>query len=386
MSIKIKKQDIIPIAIFVIYTIAYLFLLIQYPMGTKEAQYRYFILGFGISGGILLLLKRKGFHLLGKVKYNDLLMVLIVGGLFFIESYFIAKANDMSLQFRTYVQIFLLMGPVLFAYCLLNLLNSKQILVCFKILFFISIGFYFIESGHTLIDFFDADKYTKLFSGHFFTESSLFSEIFLQMFLFFNYFCFINKSEDCAVPSAYVIVSGVFTVLCGKRLAILMVLIIPLINWYLKKNNRKRIGKIALYGTLITICAGTILYTNMLQHNVFPNFDIYKFSTGRDYILSLWEKHNYISYGYGSSLGIIGRYLELDLVEIYLELSLFCLTAFVYYFLRIGKNNQYGFIIIVYSLLNMLTASSLPYSMGLLLVILSVKTIEEKGKNQNEQM
>lgn len=386
MELRIKKSNAIPMLMFIFYIVIYLFLLVKYPMGTNETQFRYYALGIGIFISILCLIKKYGLMFFKKTKYNELLLVLLVSLVFFIYSYFLSKYNKTSLQFRTYVQIFLIMGPSVYAFGLLNLLDMKDIFNCLKLLLLFSVILYFTETGHTIMDFLNFSNYSKILSSHFFTESSLFSEIFLQLFLCFNYFYNINKDENCKINKIYVILAGLFTIMCGKRLAILMVFITPIINFYVKNTKTKKISNVKLIVFLMLFCFGTIIYTNMLQHKIFTDFDIFKFSTGRDYILSLWEKYDYMSLGYGTSMAMIGRYLELDLVQIYLELNLICLVIFVFYFLRISNKSKYGFIIMNYCLLNMLTASSLPYSLGWIIIILSIKIIEEKEKISYEKI
>ena len=122
----------------------------------------------------------------------------------------------------------------------------------------------------------------------------------------------------------------------------------------------------------------------MLEHKLFTDIDIYKVSTGRDYILSLWEKRDYLSLGYGSSMLLIGRYLELDLIEIYLELGLISLILFCSAFLNTSRRTTYGLFVMCYCLLNMLTASSLPYSASLVLMFITIGMAENNEKKYDE--
>ena len=69
-----------------------------------------------------------------------------------------------------------------------------------------------------------------------------------------------------------------------------------------------------------------------MEGSLFTNIDVYNLTTGRNYILSLWQKTGYFSYGYGTSMLVINRYLEMDLIEIFLELDVFCLLVFCFVF------------------------------------------------------
>jgi len=284
-------------------------------------------------------------------------------------------------MFRTYTQIFLTISPALYAFILLNLLEKKSLFKVIKYLFVVSILLYFCEKGHRPFDFLVISNYSTLFSGHSFSESSLFSEVFLQLFLLFNYFVNISKDTDFKLSKGYVIIAGIFTILCGKRLALLMVICIPFINFIFKKRSKKPVNNFLLLFIILLFVFATDIYTLALEHKIFTEFDIFTFSSGRDYILSLWAKYDYISYGYGSSLLLIDRYLELDLVEIILELDIYCLFLFCYVFFKTSKKTFYGFCIMGYSMLNMLTASSLPYSLGWIIIFVTLKLIENHEKS-----
>ena len=363
-----------------LYAAIYLISLMIFKMGSGPAQIRYYLLAIGIVLCFIYMVKKNKKEILKKNRYNDLLHIILVGIVFVIISFFKAISNGAMMPFRVLVQTFLVCGPILFSYCLLNMKKSEEIIKYFKYLLVISVFLYFLESPHTIIDFLNINSYIDSFkSGLSFTESSLLSEVFLQLFLFFNYLRNINSDKKNSVSKNIVILSGVFTFLCWKRMAMLMVIITPVINYVVKKINKIdfKIKEYLSIGLCFLFIIGTIIYLNMLQHNIFTNINISVISTGRDYILSLWERHNYISYGYGSSMLLIGRYLELDLIQIYLELNIFCLALFCYIFMKISNKTIYGIFMMSYAMLNMLTASSLPYLLGWIITILSIKLIED---------
>ena len=136
-----------------------------------------------------------------------------------------------------------------------------------------------------------------------------------------------------------------------------------------------------LFTILFTV--GTILYTKFMQGEIFINIDVYKFSTGRDYILSLWEKKDYLSYGYGTSMLVIDRYLEMDLIQIYMELNIIALFVFCFAFFKIAGSKIYSILIMLYTFVNLLTASSLPWSLGWIILLLTVVLISS-GKAEKE--
>ena len=128
----------------------------------------------------------------------------------------------------------------------------------------------------------------------------------------------------------------------------------------------------------------TVLYTEFMKGNLFPGFDIYNFTTGRDYILSLWNQINYMSYGYGSSMVLIGRYLEMDLVQIYMELNIIAVFAFSYVYFKIAGENVYSILVMTYAFFNMLTASSLPGSLSWIVAFLTIASVSsDKCRQEN---
>ena len=127
----------------------------------------------------------------------------------------------------------------------------------------------------------------------------------------------------------------------------------------------------------------TVLYTEFMKGNLFLGFDIYNFTTGRDYILSLWNQINYMSYGYGSSMVLIGRYLEMDLVQIYMELNIIAVFAFSYVYFKIAGENVYSILAMTYAFFNMLTASSLPGSLSWIIAFLTIASVSSDKCRQD---
>ena len=109
-----------------------------------------------------------------------------------------------------------------------------------------------------------------------------------------------------------------------------------------------------------------------MMGQMFNNIDLFSLTTGRNYILSLWEAKNYFSYGYGTSLLVINRYLEMDLLQVLLELNIISVFIFCFCYFRVAKKSLYSFLIMFYAFSNMLTASSLPYSLGWILLFITV--------------
>ena len=72
--------------------------------------------------------------------------------------------------------------------------------------------------------------------------------------------------------------------------AVCIIILNKMVDW------RGSISKYFAPVMALLFTIATVLYTEFMKGNLFPGFDIYNFTTGRDYILSLWNQINYMSY------------------------------------------------------------------------------------------
>lgn len=377
----IRNEDL-PYCSYILYTICYLIVLSIWGMGASISKIRYYVLFLAIIAICINMFIRKKKILDGK----ELLLVIPLGILFFIVSVIRALEAKHALAFRTLVQISLVVLPALYVLFLLNLVKLSSLIKLMRFTLFCTIIIYFCEPGHTLIDFFNYKNYLNISILHSnsFTESSICSEIFLELFIFFNFYKLaVGKNIDQKSNKRCYWISLIFTILCFKRLAMLFVFCVLILNQIVDWKIKLPKNTAPLMAIFFTIA--TILYAELIKGNLFPGFDVYKFTTGRDYILSLWAQHNYLSFGYGSSMILIGRYLEMDLVQIYMELNLIALFAFTFVFFKIAGKNIYSVLTMLYAFFNMLTASSLPGSLSWVILLITVVSISS-SKLDREQI
>lgn len=388
MLIKIKKKDIINVITYVIFLLTYLISLEKFGMGETNSRIRYYMLVLSIGIGVTTLFIRykKSFLQEKKKLYGkELLLIFFTSIVFLLVSISKAKQAEIDLNIRTYVQISLILLPALYAFCIVNIFSIKTIIHIMEFTLFVVIGAYFCEEGHTILDFFVIKNWTNisLIKSTSFTESHICSETFLQLFIFFYYFKNINNEKiDSKILNLSTVLSFIFTILSFKRLgmlfAISLVILEKLIDFRGKISSKFAII-FALFFTVITV-----FYTKFMQGYLFTDVDVFSLTSGRDYILSLWAKKDYLSYGYGSSMLLIGRYLEMDLVQIYLELNKISLYIFCYTIFKNAKQNIYSYIVMCYVFMNMLTASSLPYSLGWVLLLTTITCISSNKCNDEE--
>lgn len=294
---------------------------------------------------------------LNKLVGKNLFFILLLGIYLIFASVVKVQRNQVMLSSRVWVQTAYLIIPALYAFTLPNLLNKRIIISLVKYTFLLSCILYIHEIG--VGSFFSISNWTSIsFSQSDSTfESSDFSGVFtISLFYFYwDRFILLNKKNN----RIWFWLSMFFAILSWKRLSVLFILLL----WGLGKaidikSNIKRIIPI-LTGILFGFV--TIIYTLFVEGRYNPfNLNVYEFTKGRDYTLKLWANYGYMSYGYGSSYQLLNRYLEMDLVQMYLEVGIVAVVLFGIVYFNLTKKSLFAYMIMVYEFLNMLTASSLP--------------------------
>lgn len=382
MNRKIEKKLFLHLINYYLFVIIYFCVIRVFNMGNSIANLRYYFLFWAMIATLIALLRKKKVVSSDDIYSKELLYTLPLSIFFLLYSFYIAHHAGGHIFFRTYVQVSLIFMPALYAFGLINLFSVERIIQMMKATFVIAVIFYLSELEFGLA-FFSPSNYYNLSFANSFTESSLCSGVFTQLFLFFNYFSnAYNSNRVRLVKKSWVFYSFIFAVLSFKRLSILFMIVIILMNSII--DIRGQLNKKIYIIMAIFFTISTFFYKQFIDGTFITSIDVYHFTSGRDYILSLWKQYNYISYGYGSSMILIGRYLEMDLVQIYLELSIFAVFIFSYVYFKIAKKNIYSIMIMVYQFLGLLTASSLPSSLEWIIMLITIGIISSsKLDNEN---
>ena len=189
---------------------------------------------------------------------------------------------------------------------------------------------------------------------------------------FFKYFCDFKGYQNLKMMK---IISFIFNMMCFKRMGMLFSLFICL--FIKKKNAEKNIPKFIYILLPIVFGILTVYYTKFVSGELdLFGINVYKFTTGRNYIMSLWSRTGYCSYGFGTALLVIGRYLEMDLVEIYLELGLLITIIFCFVYINISNKKLYSFLIIIFGMMGLLLSSSLPSLLTWILCFINISYLQ----------
>lgn len=390
-KISIRKDEILDILFYIIYVVFYFFTLIKYGMGSTISNIRYYSLFvFCVLAMLSLILKYRN-SIMDKLKYKRLLLVIPLGILLIISSYHRAKLVGFSISMRSFVQTSLTVLPAIYSFYLLNNCNKKTFFFLMKFTTIVAIISYFCESSHSISNFFIISNWTNMTFKNSFLESSICSGTFVQLYLFFKYYYSIEKDTERNKDfRLWKNLTFIFSLICFKRISMLFVIFVCICSKFINLNksvNKKLFVIIPIFFTILTL-----LYCQLIKGDLnLLNINVYNFSTGRNYIMKLWSYKNYFSYGYGTSLLVIGRYLEMDLVQVYMEMGLIITFIFIYIYTNMSAKRLYPFLIIIYALFGMLFASNLPSILTWILMFININLLQSEEcinntKKNNERI
>lgn len=361
--------------LFFVYAISYLIIIEFYRDNSFIFDLKHYILFFNcLVAGFTFLIKKDKKKI--KLYGNKVVYILLTGCIFVICSFFKAKSVGVAFSFRTFVQTSLFVLPILYVYFLVNILEKKRIINILKITTFILIISYFTEMKHPLFSFFNIDNWLNIdiLKSRSFTESNNCCDPFLQLFIFFNYLHRFVEPESKSIHR-FMIINFIFSILSFKRLSLLFAILFLVSSCFIPYNKNNKIKLNIILSSFFVVL--TILYIKMLTGEINVGIDMNSFTSYRSWFLSLWRAKNYYSYGYGTSIYVIGRYLEMDLVQIYFELGLICLFIFCFSMFQLAGKRIYTNIILFYVMLNLLTSSTMPWTLGWVILGLNLFTLSD---------
>lgn len=380
-SIKIEQLNIF---LYVIYILSYIIICEFFEDNDFIFDMKHYILLFCYTISLVCLLYKYNTKKARKeyIYSKKTVFIVIVAAIFIGLSLFKAISVNHEFSFRSIVQTSLFVLPTLYGFNLINVLKKENVIKLFKITTVIFIIFYFTEPSHTIPQFFNINNWINIDYTHSnsFTESHICAETFLQLFLVFFY---IKNYTDTNVKNIklYTVITCIFTILSFKRLAILFVILLIVFKKIIKYDKNMPFKSDIIFSLIFV--GLTYLYIQFISGQLNLGININTFSTNRDYLLSLWGNADYYSYGYGTSLYVIGRYLEMDLVQIYMEIGPVALFLFCYTYFRIADKKIYANLILLYYFFNLLTSSTMPWTSGWLIFAMSLCLIAS-DKMQND--
>ena len=284
---------------------------------------------------------------------NEMKRMLFLVISFFVISLLFAIIEQ-NITINTFTILIKMILGIFFAFIILNTLDIDEIYNAMKIILIFAIIGYIIEIG---IENFNIENialinYAKSYSPF---ESSYFAGIALSTCAFFSYF---RKEKK------WLILSILFTICTFKRLSILFAIVLLFLPWFINidgKIDKKYIVLISVLFVFFTIGYYWILQEN--NENLF--YDIFnetqtQFTMTRSDRLHELINENFQSYGLGSAANELGlELIEMDLIEIYMELTIVGLILFCLTYWSMTSGQIYCCIFMAYQFLNFLTSHSI---------------------------
>ena len=303
------------------------------------------------------------------IKFYDKL----IGGIFLIILFFMLSwtcivVTGQTWNIRTFKELFYLLIPTSHAFLLFNILSKKELIYLVKKILLVSLILYIIQLLNKGIQFTDIINISFMNSYSPF-ESSLFADLSVVCFCFFSYLKMSGYARRDTSAKIYYYVSFLFVILTFKRILVLFSILLFVLD--LLKITKWKINRIIYYLIPVAIVGGTILYTWLLQGdnaavlNKYFSIDLDKLTVGRQWYLSLIENSGFMSFGYGSTTVRLSqileksKYLEMDLVKIYLEIGPIALISFVVYYWSYTSKSLFSVLVMTFLMINMLVSHSL---------------------------
>lgn len=270
-----------------------------------------------------------------------------------------------------------LIMPVILAYVVLNSLTSWQINVCMIWVLVVCVVGYFlnlVRSGVTFASLAEMNFSTSESP----TEDSGFAMISLVLALYFLYF-----RENILLS----IFSVIFCILTFKRLAIVICLLAVIISCFFPKLMNVAIDPhFRTLFKILTIALTGLWYWLLLpqQESLFVHLfgkEPTIFTSGRSSVMRYLLSEHFRSYGFGSATAFAYQTLhvpfEMDFIKIAFELTPLALFIFIWLFWDIAGTSFWGYFIVGYLVLNMITSDSLSSNFSFALAYITVGLVNE---------
>ncbi len=264
--------------------------------------------------------------------------------------------------------------PIILAYCILNALNEEQLYHCMVAILVVSWVGYAVElssQGASFLSFFAADFVS--FNSD--TESATFSDLSLMLTF---YFCYVRRSRVASFASM------LMCIMSFKRLAMLVSVLVWVASSLSPTVGSMRISKRVIFTFKVCTIAVVALWFWILLPQNEPLFiqifgrAPFEFTMGRSTSLRYLLDKNFVSWGFGSTNEVIqhvfGVPFEMDLIKIAIELTPIVMVVFVWLFWDVAGSSIWGFCIVGFFMLNMITSDSLAsnFSFSLAYVVIGL--------------
>lgn len=289
----------------------------------------------------------------------------------------IRSIGENKITIESFIQLFQIFVPFLYAYIIVNDLNEKIIISLMKALLIITAAGYLIwiakNYGREVAFSFSILGISSPF------ECSDMAEVASGLSAFFIYYR--KKAPiSCAVAI-------IMNLMISKRMLILMMLVL-LVCTVMKKQNEKVSNRILNCTILCFVIGIQGLYTLYQPQNIVKFVRIFGvspevLSVSRIYRLWYCIEQGFKSYGLASTslflasqnVTYLGLDFEMDLIRIMYELGIFAVAVIVYTYIKTSRNNKYCYLMMLFCLFNLLMANGIVKYLGYTYRLITIASI-----------
>lgn len=310
----------------------------------------------------------------------------VIGGLFTAETLILLAAHG-QIEGYVFIELLKLIMPVFMAYGVVNALSPRQIKICMIAVFIICLPAYVLNLARNGVTFSSLASVDFATSGSP-TEDAGFAGISLILALYFMYF---------RVNMVLTVLSVIFCILTFKRLSLVVCLAAIVISCFFPQLMAMRINRhFRTLCKVLTIAGVGVWYWLLLpqQENLFVRLfgqSPAQLTSGRSAIMNYLIESGFRSYGFGSANDVTkttfnGTPFEMDLIKIAFELGPIMMMIFVWLFWDIAGDSFWGYFIVGYFMLNMITSDSLSSNFSFTLTYITIALVNvSQAEGDTEQ-
>lgn len=379
MKIRINRRQIFIFLLVAIYAIRGYTDAVYVANGSNSiwVSSKYIILALTIMYGVFLLpknLRLKGYTIFKNVTIT----VAVFGFISLLRMIYVGVFSADVLMLAMHMLI-----PVVITVLMVNILNSDEIYDCMSLILIVCcLSYVLFEIG--LSEFSIGNIMTISFAHSYSPYESHYTAGTAMALC--AYFSFYRKNKF------YTILSFVFSFLTFKRMLIICSIVLFVMPMIISKN--KKVSRKVVNFFAISFVIGTLLYYwCLIPENIdflreaFGIESLEKITSYRSVFFEMYYSDPFFeNSGWGSCLKNFGHIMEMDLIQIYIELTLLGLIVFCVCYWNLAGNTVYGVIYMLFNFLNMLSSHSIENGYIWSLIIITFLQIEldtygEKGTN-----
>ncbi len=307
---------------------------------------------------------------------RELLLIIMMYFLLLIVSLYWMNLNNMYNWSSIATGVMRIIVPAVLAFLVINVMTFELIYNVMTFFLVVSfIGFVLMEFVTGKFDFKMIFTFSLIDSTGSTMESNFFSPTAISLCIFFGRF---RKSKWQLISSV------LFTVMTYKRIMTLFAIFIFLFGGRIKNRKISLLLKI-IFGMVFYFL--TIYYIKLnlglVNADLIQNFfkmPIDQLTMGRTWMFQNIYFHGYVRHGLFTILNSGFRNPEMDLPNVYLEAGSLSIIVLITFLLILVRNNFYCFIIIAFTLVEMLTSHWLDITFFWVVIYITIGCIQYRSE------